>query len=194
MDKRTIISFLILFSLFVLVGCSGQGNDKDNCVCPEGYRQEGEACNPSCYYNTPRCMMPSIQCKPAGCGECPQYMPPGPEFCKDGTIVAGEKDSCGCQHPPRCVQNTNQSISESCISWFDGCNNCFVNEGKITACTKKYCQVMETPKCLEYKIPDNCISWFDGCNNCGAKDGKLTMCTLMYCENPVEPKCLEYAK
>lgn len=78
---------------------------KEDCVCPEGYRQEGESCNPECYYGTPKCMMPSIQCEPAGCGQCPQLMPPGPEFCKDGSIVAGETNECGCVGPPKCQSN-----------------------------------------------------------------------------------------
>lgn len=33
-----------------------------NCKCPEGYIQEGETCNPACYYGTPRCLMPSVLC------------------------------------------------------------------------------------------------------------------------------------
>jgi len=32
------------------------------CVCPEGYIAEGNACNPKCYYSTPKCLMPSIHC------------------------------------------------------------------------------------------------------------------------------------
>jgi putative hemolysin len=39
------------------------------------------------------------------CGECPQLMPPGPEFCKDGTIIAGETNECGCVSPPKCQSN-----------------------------------------------------------------------------------------
>lgn len=33
------------------------------CSCSEWYRQEGEACNPECYYSTPKCLMPSRQCE-----------------------------------------------------------------------------------------------------------------------------------
>lgn len=36
------------------------------------------------------------------CGPCPQLSPPAPGFCKDGTIVPGQKDPCGCQGPPTC--------------------------------------------------------------------------------------------
>lgn len=34
------------------------------CSCPAGYRQEGESCNPECYYSTPKCLAPSRQCQP----------------------------------------------------------------------------------------------------------------------------------
>ena len=33
-----------------------------DCSCPDGYVKEGDACNPACYYSTPRCLSPSIQC------------------------------------------------------------------------------------------------------------------------------------
>jgi len=36
------------------------------------------------------------------CGDCPQFAPPPPDWCKDGTIVPGIKDECGCQMPPNC--------------------------------------------------------------------------------------------
>lgn len=43
-------------------------------------------------------------------------------------------------------------IPETCTSWFDGCNNCFVNDGELGGCTRKYCapEVMQEPKCLEF--------------------------------------------
>ena len=33
------------------------------CSCPVGYIQEGDACNPECYYSTPRCLVPSFHCQ-----------------------------------------------------------------------------------------------------------------------------------
>jgi putative hemolysin len=38
------------------------------------------------------------------CGECPQLSPPTPDFCKNGRIVAGQIDECGCQGHPICEQ------------------------------------------------------------------------------------------
>lgn len=36
---------------------------KSNCSCPEWYRQEGEVCNPECYYSNPQCLSPSVRCE-----------------------------------------------------------------------------------------------------------------------------------
>lgn len=35
-------------------------------------------------------------------GECPQFAPPHPDWCRGGTIIPGDKDECGCQMPPKC--------------------------------------------------------------------------------------------
>lgn len=41
-------------------------------------------------------------------------------------------------------------IDDSCISFFDGCNNCQRNtENNLAACTKKFCQTYEKPECLD---------------------------------------------
>jgi len=38
----------------------------------------------------------------------------------------------------------------NCISYFDGCNNCSVKDGKADACTLMYCETPSEPKCTEY--------------------------------------------
>jgi putative hemolysin len=78
------------------------------CVCPEGYVQEGEACNPKCYYENPKCLSPSVKCtekiKKDCSGGCPLLSQPSPTFCTDGTIISGGKDECGCELPPKCLK------------------------------------------------------------------------------------------
>jgi len=46
------------------------------------------------------------------------------------------------------------SIPADCISWFDGCNNCFVIDGEIGGCTRKFCseEVSEKPRCLKTRL------------------------------------------
>ncbi len=89
----------------------------------------------------------------------------------------------------------------NCISYFDGCNNCSVVDGKPSACTKMYCETPSEPKCTQYATGStttsidltNCVGYFDGCNNCSVKDGKPDACTEMFCETITEPKCTQYA-
>ena len=38
----------------------------------------------------------------------------------------------------------------NCVSYFDGCNNCSVRDGKADACTLMYCETPAEPKCLQY--------------------------------------------
>jgi putative hemolysin len=37
------------------------------------------------------------------CPQCPKLMPPSPDFCKDGQIVPGNTDECGCIAAPKCI-------------------------------------------------------------------------------------------
>ncbi len=39
---------------------------KPECTCQSGYRKDGEACNPECYYSSPPCLAPSIPCQSGG--------------------------------------------------------------------------------------------------------------------------------
>lgn len=42
----------------------------------------------------------------------------------------------------------------NCISWYDGCNTCTVNNGRLGACTRMMCFREDTPRCLQYASPD----------------------------------------
>lgn len=74
-----------------------------------------------------------------------------------------------------------------CISYFDGCNNCTVENGKPSACTLMYCETPGEPKCNEY-ASDNIGIANPASTNCVNKGGKLEivdttwwqvgMCTL----------------
>ena len=45
--------------------------------------------------------------------------------------------------------NTNE-IPKNCVSWFDGCNTCTVNNGQLGGCTMMMCFQQGTPKCRAY--------------------------------------------
>jgi hypothetical protein len=73
------------------------------CVCPDGYRKDGEACNPECYYSTPRCLAPSVQCEKT-------------YFCNEGTgtyWISTNITKPGCN--PACVVDVGTQTAE--INW-----------------------------------------------------------------------------
>jgi hypothetical protein len=73
------------------------------CNCPEGYRKDGDACNPNCYYSSPRCLAPSIQCEKT-------------YFCNEGTgtfWIGLNLTKKGCS--PACVVNVETGKEE--INW-----------------------------------------------------------------------------
>lgn len=42
-----------------------------------------------------------------------------------------------------------------CISWYDGCNTCRVNNGIIGGCTRMMCFREDTPRCLQFASSDS---------------------------------------
>ena len=50
--------------------------------------------------------------------------------------------------PP--VYNAPDTVPENCVSWFDGCNTCSVNNGILGGCTRMMCFREDTPRCLQY--------------------------------------------
>ena len=49
----------------------------------------------------------------------------------------------------------NKKIPKNCALWFDGCNTCSVNDGKIRFCTKRMCLRMEEAACREHHTSTN---------------------------------------
>ena len=41
------------------------------------------------------------------CGPCPKFVPPSPDWCRDGELIPGEKNECGCIGTPICKINSN---------------------------------------------------------------------------------------
>lgn len=49
-------------------------------------------------------------------------------------------------------------ISDDCMAYFDGCNNCRRAEGSaVSACTRKACGVYEEPRCLDEPITEGSV-------------------------------------
>lgn len=60
---------------------------------------------------------------------------------------------------PDIVNPQNPTIPKDCVSWFDGCNTCGVENGKLTMCTMMYCETPAEPYCQKFsgdkKRPSN---------------------------------------
>lgn len=57
---------------------------------------------------------------------------------------------------PHPVQN---NIPANCATWFDGCNTCSVENGRIGACTMMMCFTQGSPECRSYHVANNnCIT------------------------------------
>jgi len=51
--------------------------------------------------------------------------------------------------PP--TQNNQNNIPTNCISWYDGCNTCMVNNGQIGACTRMMCFRNDRAYCTRFQ-------------------------------------------
>ncbi len=82
-----------------------------NCKCPEGFMQDGETCNPACYYSTPRCLAPSLECSVT---------------CESDSDCVGST----CCHPASCINRAyrgacNELCTQVCTGPLDcGAGSC----------------------------------------------------------------------
>ncbi len=51
--------------------------------------------------------------------------------------------------PP--VYNEPSTVPTNCISWYDGCNTCSVNNGNLGGCTRMMCFRQDIPRCVQYQ-------------------------------------------
>tara|TARA_B100001123_G_scaffold451018_1_gene626032 strand:+ start:82 stop:1206 length:1125 start_codon:yes stop_codon:yes gene_type:complete len=59
----------------------------------------------------------------------------------------------------------HNSVPENCVSWFDGCNTCVVNNGEIAGCTRIICFRQEQPHCQTYNTENTHLQFNHDCNN-----------------------------
>lgn len=116
--------------------------------------------------------------------------------------------ACGRNYPGICTDQCvytcyfDEVIPKDCISWYDGCNNCGVQNGKLTMCTMRECRNYGVPRCTQYKtptptvtsspVPTNCSLWYDGCNTCFVENGVIGGCTRRACIQNDVPRCIQY--
>ena len=70
------------------------------------------------------------------------------------TLVLSSLILAGCWAKKEAL-TTENTIPKNCIVWFDGCNNCFVQDGKIGGCTRMACEVQKQAKCAAFSGENN---------------------------------------
>jgi hypothetical protein len=70
--------------------------------------------------------------------------------CPSGSKCSPSKQmAIGGESPWLCKKELSKEDKlKNCKTWYDGCNNCFVQDGQIAGCTKMYCFQQGEAKCL----------------------------------------------
>lgn len=105
MDRKNLVNSVFMILIIITVGVAGCVTADSN--RPIGGDRDGHGCIPSAGYSwcaeKQKCIRVWEDNCTETCGDCPLLSTPSPDFCKNGTIVAGVKDTCGCQGSPRCL-------------------------------------------------------------------------------------------
>jgi putative hemolysin len=132
------------------------------------------------------------------CGSCPEYSPPAPGWCKDGKIVPGVENECGCTGHPTCEQKACTEEAKLCP------------DGSAVGRTGPNCEFAECPSTtsIEYVSTDlekckvirfMCVKgkeYFSDDKGCGCKpiEPAQNECTIEsrkgeFCSAQYEPVC-----
>lgn len=112
-------------------------------LCPGA--EDIELC-PAVY--SPICAQPLMTPCPSG-SICTQVMPSPRTY---SNLCEVNKEGADFLHAGECgTTMVNPSIPNKCVQWYDGCNTCSVENGKISMCTERACLQNEEPYCMQYK-------------------------------------------
>jgi putative hemolysin len=147
----------------------------NDCTCPQGYRQEGETCNPECYYNEPRCLLPSVQCERKNGDGNVQIANPASVYCEQqgGNLKIvdtpdGQQGICKLKDGTECDEWAY--FRGECPSNAPQRHICTEEEKANKACTLDY-----TPVC-----GNEGVTYGNGCGACAAG---VTLWTPGECPN-----------
>ncbi len=72
-------------------------------------------------------------------------IPDAPGLCKEYCSNGVNRDDNG-----NCISQVKITIPNNCLTWYDGCNTCMVNNGILGACSRIMCFRIDTPRCIQY--------------------------------------------
>ena len=167
MKKVNMFSFmfgLFIVSAFLFSGCNNSnkelddgiivGNDSDEhgCKASAGYvwNEEKQECVRSWEENNTQIANPAsefcvnnggkLEIKNSSQGDYGICNFDDGSVCEEWSFFRGE-----------CQKGDSKIDLTYCESYFDGCNTCFVENGKIGGCTMMFCEEPVEPKCLKEK-------------------------------------------
>ena len=86
------------------------------------------------------------------------------------------------RHPVDPILKKETTIPRACVSWFDGCNNCMVNNGKLGDCTKMYCFTnQDDPHCMSYSKGDTPLKVGEVCSRFCEDNSELSVSKANLC-------------
>jgi len=127
---KKLLTIGLLMTVVILTGCSKTETTDDTTavVIPDGCTNRFDGCNNCSVEDGKPLACTKMFCETPAEAKCTEFVP------------VDEKEDV-----------ETPVIPENCVSWYDGCNNCSVKDGKTDACTMMYCETPQTPKCLKFK-------------------------------------------
>ena len=86
------------------------------CHCPSGYIQEGNVCNPKCYYSTPKCLMASKLCSDTNTSACTPNWTCSWAPCTNGYQGMAATDTNNCGQSSAGVQIACPALARVCTN------------------------------------------------------------------------------
>lgn len=128
----------------------------DACTCPSGYRKDGNACNPECYYGTPACLAPSIPCGKQDTSYTPVACTLEAKQCSDGSYVGRTGPNCEFAPCPTAPSPTSVTCTD--------------DMKRTEACTMEYAPVCGLVQIECITTPCNPVpeTFGNGCTACAA--------------------------
>lgn len=119
----------------------------DGYQCSSGQSIDRLKCIGSYRWCVPQENQPTATVTTVNPTTCPQFMPPAPNSCVDGTILPGEVDADGCRGPAQCIRPTEETTPDTAEIADAPVNAVLGKDETIQACGKniRYSGIARAP-------------------------------------------------